>query len=140
MIQEAIARVYLHSKDDMDLIVTLPGTKYQLYLEATTPVTPSPQGRLFGIIQCPVYKVDFVSAGGAYIEPVTGRPRRVQGKVIATILDSNSVVLDVCNTPIVGRLPDRWQVSQIEIGTRLALDIPQGASFAPSPVKKVTAV
>ncbi|MBI1368622.1 MAG: hypothetical protein GC162_08190 [Planctomycetes bacterium] len=124
------ARVYLVSRKDDQVVVSLPGTKYELHLRATAPVQPTPQGRLSGEIHCPVWKVDFVSAGGAFVEPVMGRPRRVQGTVVGS-LPGNKVVVDVVNQPIVATLPERWEAAKIAPGTRVGLDVPEGSTFEP---------
>jgi len=123
------ARVYLKSKRQGQVVVALGGTSYELHLVTSGAVEPSPQGRVRGTIRGSVWKVDFVNRGGAYIEPVYGRPRRVQGRVTATLPQSNSVVVEVAGQPIVGDLPARWQASEIAIGTRVALDFHDGARF-----------
>lgn len=129
MDQQSVARVYLKSQSADRVVVQIPGTKYELYLKPVGPVTPTPQGRVRGVIRCPVWKVDFVSAGGAYIEPLVGPPRRVQGHVTGAIEGSNSIVIDVAGQPIVGDLPPRWLAADIAIGTKVGIDVPDGATF-----------
>ena len=129
----AIARVYYQGVNkDGDVIVELPGTNYQLHLKCDGGVTPSPQGRVRGVVRCSAWKLDEVSAGGAFIEPVYGRPRRVQGTVLGTIAETNSVVVDVAGQPIVADLPERWQVSELSAGQRVGLDVYDGAGFEPT--------
>ena len=125
------ARLYLESHNDGVAVVTLPGTHYRLHLKCENTPDATPQGRIQGTIACDVWKLDDVDQGGAYIEPVYGRPRRVQGKVTATNTANNSVVLEVCGQPVVGLLPERWTANQLPIGETVALDVAPGASFLP---------
>lgn len=131
MDSRTVARLYFESRKDDKVVVQLPGTNYQLHLKATGPVEPNPQGRVRGVIRCSVWKVDFVSAGGAYIEPVYGRPHRIQGRVIGALETGNSIIVEVHNQPIVAELPDRWQASEIAEGTRVGLDVYEGSTFEP---------
>lgn len=128
-----VARLYVQSRKDDKVVVQIPGTNYQLHLKTTGPIEPTPQGRVRGVIHCPVWKVDFISAGGAFIDPVYGRPRRVQGHVIGALDTGNSIIVDVQNQPIVADLPERWQASDIAAGTKVGLDVYEGATFEPAP-------
>ena len=125
------ARVYLQSKTAEQVVVRLPGSNYQLHLVPGGPIVATPQGRLTGTIRCPVWKVDEVSAGGSYIEPVIGRPRRVQGVVIGTEPATNSVVVEVASSPVVCQLPEEWDASRIPRGCRLGLDVRSGSRLEP---------
>ncbi len=129
--EQIVARMYLKKQESGRVVLGLPGTNYQLHLRATGEVAPTPQGRVRGVIRLPVWKLDDVTAGGAFIEPVYGTPRRVQGRVTAVMADRNAVVVEVCGQPIVGELPGRWNASQIPIGSRVGLDIPEGGVFDP---------
>jgi hypothetical protein len=134
------ARLYFKSMHGEQVSLAIPGTKYELHLNPTGPVTPSPQGRVRGVVRCPVWKVDFVSAGGAYVEPLMGRPRRVQGVVVGRIETSNSVIVEVMGQPIVGDLPQRWNAADIAIGTRVGLDVHEGSTFEPASTAAAGAV
>ena len=133
MDQNHIARLYLIGQTPEHVVLNIPGTNYQVKLRATGPVVPSPQGRVRGVIRLPVWKLDIVTAGGAFIEPVYGTPRRVQGNVIGTLPASNSVVVDICGQPIIGDLPARWSAADLVVGSRVGLDIPEGGRFEPLP-------
>lgn len=139
MSDPSIARLYFQGQRGEHVSLNIPGTRYELHLKPTAQVTPSPQGRVRGTVRCPVWKVDFVSAGGAYIEPLVGRPRRVQGTVIGKIEATNSLIVDVLGQPIVGDLPDRWNAADIAVGTRVGLDVYEGATFEPAVAAGITA-
>lgn len=128
-----VARVYLQQRIADEVVLSIGGTNYQLHLKAAGPVTPSKQGRVNGVIRLPVWKVDAVSAGGgAYIEPVYGKPRRVQGRIIATDAAANTVTVVVAGCPVVGVLPARWQAATFKPGAAVAMDILEGAAFEPA--------
>lgn len=128
---EIVARLYLVKQDGDQVELNIPGTKYRLALKAAGDVAASPQGRVRGVVRLPVWKLDEVTAGGAYIEPLYGKPRRVQGKVVATLPETNSVVVEVCDQPIVGDLPSRWNAADVVVGSRVGLDILVGGVFEP---------
>lgn len=127
----AVARLYLKHKSAERVVVQIPQTNYELHLRPTGEVTPTPQGRVRGVIRCRVWKVDYVSAGGAFIEPIQGRPGLVQGRVIGASPETNSAIVEVAGTPIVGDLPDRWSAAQIPVGTRIGFDVYSGSTFEP---------
>jgi hypothetical protein len=128
----AVARLRLLEAGDDRVVVGIPGTQYRLHLAIAAPVATEPGRRIRGVIRARVWKVDFVSSGGgSFIEPVYGRPRRVQGPVVEAAADLNAVVVDVCDCPVLGLLPDRWTASQITPGTRVGLDVYDGAVFEP---------
>jgi hypothetical protein len=134
MDEKTIARVYLKGQAGEQVVMSIPGTNYQLHLKPTARLTPTPQGRVTGLIRCPGHKLDLVSAGGAYVEPLVGRPRRVQGHVIGVIPSTNSIVIEVSGTPIVTDLPDRYAAGSIALDTRVAVDVKEGSTFEPAPV------
>ena len=129
---QTASSVYLVDQDEHKAVLALPATEYQLHLTIESPLKPTPQRRVKGVIRCPVWKVDTVSAGGAYIEPVLGRPRRIQGRVVGSIDQSNTVILEVRSTLILGDLPDRWTASELPVGSPLAIDVRDGSSFRPA--------
>ncbi|MEX2672206.1 MAG: hypothetical protein WD294_08870 [Phycisphaeraceae bacterium] len=134
MDEQTIARVYLLESTPEKVVIQIPSTNYQLHLRCPAEPEVSPQGRVRGIIHCNVWKVDLVSPGGAYIEPIYGRPRRVQGRVIGHVDGSNALVVSIRGCPIVADLTDHWVAKEIPTGTLVGLDVYEGASFEPKPL------
>jgi hypothetical protein len=128
---DGLARVRLLDQQADRLIVGLPTTNYQLHLTSTADLRVEIGKRVIGRIRCKAWKLDYVSAGGSFIEPILGRPRRVQGRVIGSLGSHNTLVVEVCGTPIVTELPDRWQADAIQIGTHVGVDVYDGATFHP---------
>jgi len=130
---KATARVRLLEAADDHVVIGLPGTQYRIRLGIESNLDAQVGKRTRGRIVVPVWKVDFVNAGGgSFVEPIYGEPRRVQGPVIDIIADRNAVVVEVYDTPFVGVLAQRYKATDIKPGTRVGLDIPDGARFEPT--------
>lgn len=127
----AVARVRLLERDGDKVVLGIGGTNYRLHLRLDGEIDSPVGRRAKGVIATSVWKVDFVSAGGAFVEPVYGRPRRVQGAVEGALPDGNAIIVDVAGCPIVGHLPQRWQAADIPPGTRVGLDVYDTATFQP---------
>lgn len=111
------------------LIFEVPNTSYQLYLRPGGEVTTPKGKRLIGTILAQAKRIDVVTTGGQYVEPVTGRPRRVQGTVVG--VEGNAVVVDA-GVPIHCTPTDaRQSASQFQVGQFVSFDVMDGASFKP---------
>lgn len=109
----------------------LPGTDYVLHLLPAGPIATPPGQRLVGTIRAQARRVDIVGTGGCYVEPVEGRPRRVQGRVIAASDEDGTITVDA-GVPITCRLTDqRQQPSQFPLGALVSFDVLPGATFTP---------
>lgn len=128
----AIARLRVLEVGEQRLVTGIPGSNYELHLIPYASVTTPVGQRTKGMIRLSVWKVDFVSAGGEYIEPVMGRPRRVQGKALGVGPGDNSIIIEVVGTPFVAELPERWQATEITPGTRIGVEVYPGATFEPA--------
>jgi len=88
--------------------------------------------RVQGAIHAPAWKVDRVELGGNYVEPLSGRPRRMQGTILSVNPAANELTVQVGYQAIV-KLPPKYQASDFKIGERIGwdnLDIP---TFHPDP-------
>jgi hypothetical protein len=115
------------------IVVEFPNTNYHMHLIAGSDVPSIIGGRLIGIVRVDARRVDVVNTGGKYIEPVIGRPRRVQGRVVSWDDASRTLVVDA-GVPIHLELQDDRQTpSEFEKGTLVSCDVLDGATFTPSP-------
>ena len=95
--------------------------------EIATPVGK----RIVGTIRVQARRIDVVETGGRYVEPVQGRPRRVQGAVVAIEESSNSICVNA-GVPIFCKATDpRQKATQFEIGQFVSMDVLDGATFTP---------
>lgn len=107
----------------------VPNTSYELYLVAGTEVHGQEGKRVIGTIRAKARRVDHVKTGGRYVEPVVGRPRRVQGKIVK--IETTALVVDA-GVPIHCELMDDRQVpEQFEIGQLVSFDVLDGAKIEP---------
>lgn len=107
----------------------VPNTSYELHLVPTTPVSVEAGKRIIGIIRAQARRVDIVQTGGRYVEPVFGRPRRVQGTIVK--IGESAIVVDA-GVPIHCSLKDDRQMpDQFEIGQLVSFDVLDGATFSP---------
>ena len=115
------------------IVLGLRGTDYRLHLVVDGPVTAPLNKPLTGRITARARRVDIVGRGGRYIEPVYGRPRRLQGTVVGADAGANTLAVRCGggSTFICSLLPDQ-SASDFQAGTLVALDVESGAKFVMS--------
>lgn len=110
--------------------VSFPNSSYELHLVPTAPISTPPGKRILGTIHARCRRIDAVQTGGRYVEPVMGRPRRVQGSVVKVTGDA--IVVDA-GMPIHCMPTDpRQKPSDFEPGQFVSFDVLEGATFAPA--------
>jgi hypothetical protein len=110
------------------LVLKVPGTDYRLHLQlASGQPRPGIGERVDVKITLRARRVDLVGAGGRYIEPNYGRPRRIQGRVLAT--DAATHTLVVAAGPVVhATLTDaRQNADDFPVGAMVSFDAEPGA-------------
>lgn len=108
---------------------TVPNTNYELHLRPTGAVSAQVGKRLIGVVKAQARRVDLVQTGGRYVEPVFGRPRRVQGSVVSVDAEANTITVNA-GVPIVCALGDeRQKAEQFEAGQFVSFDVLDGATF-----------
>lgn len=114
------------------VVLTFPNTNYRTHLLAAQPVTTPVGKRILGTIRVQARRVDTVHTGGRYVEPVYGRPRRVQGSVIAADTATRTIVIDA-GFPIHCELTDaRQRADDFQPGQFVSCDVLDGATFTPA--------
>ncbi|MFI4915730.1 MAG: hypothetical protein ACIAS6_04395 [Phycisphaerales bacterium JB060] len=104
-------------------------TSYDLHLLPTSPVKAEPGDKVFGTIQARARRIDPVPSGGMYVEPVIGRPRRVQGRIVGH--GSDTIIVDA-GVPFHCTLTDDRQHAQdFKVGDMVTFAVLDGASFTP---------
>lgn len=105
----------------------VPNTSYQLSLVPIGEIGAKVGARLLGVIRARARRVDVVQTGGRYVEPVFGRPRRVQGRIVK--IEESAIVVDA-GVPIHCALQDERQTpDQFEVGQLVSFDVLDGATF-----------
>lgn len=112
-------------------VLTFPNTSYRVHLIPERPITTEPGKRILGTIHAKARRIDKVETGGRYLEPVYGRPRRVQGRVVA--IAGNEVVVSA-GAPVHCEPTDKRQkVTDFAEGDFVSFDVLDGATFRPAP-------
>jgi len=116
------------------LVLDIPDTSYKLYLRPTIAPQTLVGKRIVGTIHAKARRVDTVGSGGCYVEPVEGRPRRVQGSVIATDESTNTITVNA-GVPIICTVTDeRQKAKQFQRGQFVSFDVLDGATFTAEPL------
>ena len=126
----SIARGVLVEAGDGQIVFGLRGTDYQLHLQVNVAMNERDGAPLIGRIHAQARRVDLAPSGGCYIEPVYGRPRRLQGRIAATDPQNHSIVVR-CACPFVCALAPGQQASAFDIGDFVTFDVERGARFEP---------
>jgi hypothetical protein len=109
------------------IVFCVPNTSYEMHLIPTGEILAGIGKRLIGTIRAQARRIDIVETGGQYVEPVIGRPRRIQGTVIR--VEAGSVVVDA-GVPIHCKPTDSRQAAdQFKNGQFVSFDALDGATF-----------
>jgi hypothetical protein len=111
------------------VIIEFPNTSYRTHLVPTRPIKGDLGKRILGVIRVDARRVDTVDTGGKYIEPVFGRPRRVQGRVIAHNDSTRTIVVDAGMPIHLHLLDDRQRPHDFAQGDLVSCDVKDGATF-----------
>ena len=120
------------------IVFHVPGSQYQIHLRQEGTITGQVGKRIAGVIHASARRVDATSQGGRFVEPVIGRPRRIQGTVLAHDAAANTITVDCAGSaavdgvglPVVCKLTDpRQKPEQFPLGTLVGFDVLDGATF-----------
>lgn len=107
--------------------VSFPNTSYELHLIPLQPSRTEPGKKVHGVIRAKARRIDTVQTGGRYVEPVFGRPRRVQGTVISA---SATEILINAGVPIhLSPTDARQKAADFQPGQFVSCDVMDGATF-----------
>ena len=123
-----IATGVLAEKSPEKLVLAVPGTDYRLHLIPVGTIDPDVGDKAHGLIRANAKRVDVISAGGRFIEPVFGRPRRVQGRIIDGDVAANTLTVSAC-VPVTVKLMPNQKAGQFAIGQQVSFDVEPGATF-----------
>lgn len=76
------------------VLLSFPNTRHRISLLPEGEISAEPGDRIMGTIHAQATRIDKLNAGGRFVDPVFGRPRRVQGRVVAVNGETNEVVVN----------------------------------------------
>ena len=131
--QSPIAHAHLAERKDGEVVLTIHHTDYQLHLAADNDaVAALPLHKpVTGRITANARRVDLATTGGRFIEPVYGRPRRIQGRISGIDPAANTLTLQIC-CPITITLMPEQKAEDFEVGQLVGCDVEKGARFEPA--------
>lgn len=106
----------------------VPSTDYRLRLVPAEGLSVSVGDKIDGIIRAQALRMDVVPAGGRYIEPVQGRPRRIQGRIIGGNADCNEIYVKAGPSVIITPMAPQ-RASDFSIGQMVSFDVRQGSTI-----------
>ena len=113
------------------MVLAFAETNYEMHLAPTQPVDTPIGKRIRGVIRVQAKRIDICHTGGRYVEPVYGRPRRIQGQIIATDLPASTVTV-AAPMPIVCKTDGRQRAGDFQIGDFVTMGAEPGATFTPA--------
>jgi hypothetical protein len=125
----AIVEGKLVEQRDGMIVLALPGTDYRMHLLVDAPVKADPGDLISGRIEAQAMRVDQARSGGRFIEPVFGRPRRVQGRILAVNADNNTVTVRAACPVVLHLTHPRQSAANFTIGVLGMCDVKPGARF-----------
>lgn len=130
--QSPIAHAHLAERTDGEVVLTIHHTDYQLHLVAdNAKVANLPLHKpVTGRITAKARRVDLATTGGRFIEPVYGRPRRIQGRISGIDTAANTITVQTC-CPITVTLMPIQNAGDFEVGQLVGFDVEKGAAFEP---------
>ncbi|MEM1353686.1 MAG: hypothetical protein AAGC44_15145 [Planctomycetota bacterium] len=120
----------VESIGEQTLVLKLPGTDYRLHL---VPAEGSAFGvgqRVTGVVRAHAQRMDVVPAGGRYVEPVFGRPRRVQGRVTGGSVQRDEVYVKAGPGLVIQPMAPQ-RAGDFAVGQMVSFDVKRGATFTP---------
>ena len=129
-----IAEFKLVSLDAGFGIFAVPGTGYRLTLQVPEGFDAPIGRRIRGRVRGRALRMHRTGAGGNFIEPLDGRPRIVQGTVLAIDLAADEVLMDLV-VPIRLEMFEGQSASEFATGEMVNFYMHPGASFTPETVE-----
>ncbi len=126
----SVVRGVLKEKSDERIVLSIPNTNYQVHLAIESPIEESLNKRISGHIVGRAKRVDTVNTGGPYVEPVIGRPRRLQGMIIGSDAKANTLTV-YCGIPVTVTLTMDQKAADFEPQQLVSFDVERGATFKP---------
>jgi hypothetical protein len=121
----------LLEKSDGRVVIAVPGTDYRLRLVLEIDLPAEVGQKVTGTVHATARRVDVIPAGGRYVEPVFGRPRRVQGRIVGGHVPSRTLYVQAGPAFVCTLSDERQEVGDFSIGQMVSFDVEPGAVFKP---------
>jgi hypothetical protein len=124
-----MAKFIVDSVADGTVTLRVPGMNYRntFLVKGASAEGLTVGHRVNGTIHAPAWKADHVDLGGNYVEPLYGRPRRMQGTILSVNAATNELTVQV-GYKVTVKLPEKYKAADFAVGTRVGwdnIDIPE---------------
>jgi hypothetical protein len=124
-------RGLVESLDAGTIVIGVTGSNYHLRLAVNEPVDVSVGERVMGAISAIGLRVHVATAGGLFIEPTSGEPRIVAGRVESIDTDAGAIVVQSV-VPICVRLETPEEAASLREGDLVNFHVRSGATWQAS--------
>lgn len=124
-----ISEGVLREAHDGTIVLAKPQTDYALELLVDEPVAKEPGAKIRGEVRVQAARMDVIETGGKYIEPVSGPPRRVAGRIVEIDPRANLVVVDAGPFNVVCTPHPLQKASKFRVDQMVTMGIKPGARF-----------
>jgi len=125
-----VIRGRLAASDGATVELAVPGTAYRLVLACSSPLEDLPGSVVRGCIEASAMKVHHASAGGRFIEPTTGSPRIIAGRVQSVSEDQGTAVVQSV-VPITIHPERSEDFASLQPGAMVNFHVRSGAEWSP---------
>ncbi|MCA9273617.1 MAG: hypothetical protein KDA31_11300 [Phycisphaerales bacterium] len=108
-------------------VISFPNTSYRVHLEPVGEITGKPGKTIVGTIRARAKRIDTCATGGKFIDPVFGRPRRVQGSIVA--IEGDWVVVNAGMPVYCQPTAPGQSASHFAVGQFVSMGVEGGTSF-----------
>ncbi|MGC9260305.1 MAG: hypothetical protein ACP5I8_09570 [Phycisphaerae bacterium] len=112
------------------LTLKAPNANYRNTFKCSSAGDTAVGRRITGEIHAAARKIEAVSQGGNYVEPLFGRPRRMQGLVLRQN-PGNNLLLVQTGYKVTVRLPPQQTAADYPVGSRVGWDNADWPEFIP---------
>ncbi len=130
MSDSATTRAMIRSVDDESVVLAPSSSSYELALVPLGAIGAEPGQRVRGRIEAEALKIHPAAGGGIFIEPLSGQPRIVAGRVLEVDRDQRTVLLGSV-VPITLSLSRDIDLDQCAEGHFINCHVRSGATFTP---------
>ena len=130
MSDSATTRAMIRSVDDQSVVLAPSSSSYELALVPRGAIGAEPGQRVRGRIEAEALKIHPAAGGGIFIEPLSGQPRIVAGRVLEVDRDQRTVLLGSV-VPITLSLSRDIDLDQCAEGHFINCHVRSGATFTP---------
>jgi len=130
MEDRSVARGVLAAADDKRITLAIPGTDYRLELALSGTLGSRVGDKIAGTIKAQARRIDVIKSGGLFVDPVMGRPRNVQGRIIEVDTNGNTLTVNA-GVPIVIKPSPRQKAADFRPAQLVHFAAEPGATFTP---------